>query len=70
MKIQVTFFCETNKYKPVSTIIEVPSSYHFVKNKAYWIGRAKTSIMAKRYWTSADMEKFGYTIHKERIVKD
>jgi len=70
MKIQVTYFCETNKYMPISTTIEVPSSYHFIKNREYWRQRALLRILAKRYWTIDDLQKFGYTICKERVLKD
>ena len=69
MKIQVTFFCDTNKYKPIATVIEVPSFHNYMQRKAYWLERAKASIRAKRYWSAEEMESFGYTVHKERILK-
>lgn len=68
MKIQVTYFCTTNQFKPVSAIIEVPSGYDFHKRKNYWISRARAQIMAKRHWTDDDMEKFNYTEVKTRII--
>lgn len=68
MKIQVTYFCATNKFKPVSAIVEVPSSYDFYKRKQYWISRARAQIMAKRHWTNEDMQKFDYTKVKTRII--
>lgn len=70
MKIQVTFDCESGKYKPVSTLIEVPSTYAFYRKKEYWISRAKERIKAQRYWTDKDMEKFGYTSYRMRIAPD
>jgi hypothetical protein len=68
IKIQVTYFCESGKYKPVATVIEVPSTYSFHKNKAYWIARAKKNIQAKRYWSDMDMLNFGYTEVKCRLM--
>lgn len=68
VKIQITYFCTTGQYKPVSTVIEVPSTYNFYKRKNYWYERAKLNIRAKRYWSNEDMEKFGYTEVKARIL--
>lgn len=68
MIIQVTYFNEGNHYKPVSTTIEVPSTYSFYKMKAYYLHRAKQNICAARYWTFEDMEKYGYINFKVRIV--
>ncbi len=68
VKIQVTYFDTTGKYKPVASVIEVPSTYSFIKRKEYWINRAKSMIKAKRYWTDDDMQKFGYTEYKAKIL--
>lgn len=70
MKLQVTFFCNNGKYKPVAAIVQPPSSYHYIKNKDYWIHRAKLIVKAKRHWTDEDMEKYGYTDHKVMIIKE
>lgn len=69
MKIQVTYFCTNGKYKPVASIIEVPSARHFQQNREYWLSRARALIRAKRYWSETDMEKYGYTEWKARAVK-
>lgn len=68
IKIQVTYFCESGKYKPVSAVVEVPSTYSFYKNKSYWTQRAKAQIKSKRYWSDMDMLNFGYTEVKYRIL--
>jgi hypothetical protein len=68
VKIQVTYFDTTGKYKPVASVIEVPSTYSFYKKREYWVNRAKSIIKAKRYWTDDDMEKFGYTEYKAKIL--
>ena len=44
VKVQVTYFDTTGKYKPVASIIEVPSTYDFYKRRNYWLARAKTLI--------------------------
>lgn len=68
VKIQVTYFDTTGKYKPVASVIEVPSTYSFYKKREYWVNRAKSMIKAKRYWTDDDMQKFGYTEYKAKIL--
>jgi hypothetical protein len=68
LKVQITYFCTNGKYKPVSTVVSVPSTYDLYKRKEYWYGRAKKNIMAKRYWTDKDMENFGYTEVNARIL--
>ena len=68
VKIQITYFDTTGKYKPVASVIEVPSTYSFYKKREYWVNRAKSIIKAKRYWTDDDMKKFGYTEYKAKIL--
>lgn len=68
IKVQVTYFCTNGKYKPISTVISVPSTFDLYKRKQYWYERAKRNIMAKRYWTNEDMEKYGYTEVNARIL--
>lgn len=68
LKVQVTYFCTNGKYKPVASVIEVPSSYDFYKRKEYWLNRAKTLIKNKRYWTEEEMQNFGYTEYKAKIL--
>ena len=68
IQVQITYFCTTGQYKPISTVVRVPSTYDLYKRKEYWYERAKKNIMAKRYWTNEDMEKFGYTEVKARIL--
>ena len=66
VKIQVTYFDPNGKYKPVASVIEVPNTYSFCKNKEYWVSRARQLIRYKRYWTEEDMQKFGYTEYKAK----
>ena len=68
VKIQVTYFDPSGKYKPVASVIEVPNTYSFYKQREYWVNRARTLIRNKRYWTEEDMKKFGYTEYKAKIL--
>jgi hypothetical protein len=68
IQVQITYFCTTGKYKPVSAVVRVPSTYDLYKRKEHWYGRAKAIIKAQRYWSDEDMEKFGYTEVKARIL--
>ena len=68
LKVQITYFCTNGKYKPVSAVVNVPSTYDLYKRKQYWYDRAKAVIKSKRYWTDKDMENFGYTEVNARIL--
>ena len=70
MKIQVTYYCTTGKYKPISTTVDVPNTHQFMLKKDYYIQRAKLRIMAKRYWSEKNMSNYGYTEYKTRIYKE
>ena len=66
MKIQVTFFHNEGKYKPVSTIIEVESMEQYEQHKAEQQKRALLNIAHYRYTTPNDLIKEGYTKVKVR----
>lgn len=70
MKIQFTLFCTNGKYRPIATIIDVPTVEE-LENKEhfeYWKKRALNRIAAARYKTGADLMKSGYTLMKWRIA--
>lgn len=68
---QVTLMCDTKEYKPVSCIVTLDESeskklgVHEFTKKVRQKGIAK--ICQKRYWTGADLKKFGYTTVKVRV---
>ena len=65
-QIQVTLV--SNKgYRPVSTIIDVPSAKEYCDNKEHYQMQAVQKICAKRYWTSKELIKYGYTGIKCRV---
>lgn len=67
MKIQVTLFCKTGKYKPMSTLIEVPTVEEFKENFDKYKKIAISNIAAKRYRDGASLIRDGYTLLKWRI---
>ena len=66
-KIQVTLKCATGKYKPVSTIIEVPSIAGYNKRKKEYDDKAITKICQSRLWSAEDLVRFGYT---KKVVRE
>ena len=67
MKVQVTVF-SSKGYKPVSTLVEVPTK-EWLKNKGIdYKPKALGKICQKRLWTKADLlYKYGYTKVKMRV---
>ena len=59
---QVTLICENGKYKPVSTIVTMEET---TDRKAI-MREGQKKIMIKRYWSMADLTRYGYTKGKIR----
>ena len=59
---QVTLICENGKYKPVSTIVTMEET---ADRKAI-MREGQKKIMIKRYWSMADLTRYGYTKGKIR----
>ena len=59
--LQYTLFCTTGKYRPVSCLIEVDDVAHFNTHPGEYKKKAIEKICIKRYWTGADLKKYGYT---------
>lgn len=66
MKLQVTVFHKENKYKPMSTILEVESMDYYNEHKAEIQKRALQNIGHQRYLTPQEIIKNGYTLIKVR----
>lgn len=69
IKVQFTLFDKEDRYKPVSTIIQVKDAKDFRENYKSHQLRAIQNICAKRYWTGADLKEYGYTKIKYRKVE-
>lgn len=67
---QVTLFCSTGAYKPVSCIITKDSADIDIIGKLAYVKDIKTKgiqkICNKRYWNAADLKKYSYTTIKVR----
>lgn len=66
-QIQITWSTPTNQYKSISTVIDVESVKDFNTNQKEYITKAKIRVMSKRYWSSEDMKRYGYTVMKARV---
>lgn len=67
MKLQFTLFCTSREYKPVSTILEVPSLEEYKANARQYKDKAIKKIAQQRLWDSKDLIRFGYTTMKVRV---
>lgn len=66
IKMQVTLFDKENKYKPISTLIEVASIEEYNNNRQEYNKKAVQKIAAKRYLSISELKRQGYTSLKTR----
>lgn len=72
MKYQVTLFCTSGKYKPVSTLVEWNEPY----DKTAIFRKGVKNICIKRLWSKVDLLRYDYTkgkvreYDKEKIKKE
>jgi hypothetical protein len=66
MKLQVTLFSTTGKYKPVSTIVNVESMEYYKGHKREIQKTAIENICHQRYTTWNELKQNGYTQLKVR----
>lgn len=69
MKYQVTLYDKTNKYKPVSALVDVD---HITtkEEKAEAVKKGIIKICQKRRWTNNDLKKYGYLTSKIRVYDE
>ena len=78
---QVTLTSVNGKYKPVSCIVNIEQAEtadltQIKASKDEIVKKGIVKIAQKRYWTNADLKKFGYTkvkcrlYDKEKIEKE
>lgn len=60
---QVTLLCKDNKYKPVSALVVRKEG---MDKRAIQL-KGIEKICQKRYWSTKDLAKYGYTICKIRL---
>ena len=66
MKLQVTLFSSTGKYKPMSTIIEVESMEDYNNKKAEYQKKAILNICHQRKTDWSNLKRDGFTQVKVR----
>ena len=61
---QVTIFCVSGKYKPVSCIVRMDTTLREEQGNKEFVNRLRTkgitTICNKRGWSGADLERYGY----------
>lgn len=67
MKLQFTLFCATGQYKPVSTILEVPSIEEYKARANEFKEKAIRKIAQQRRWDGNDLANYHYTSLKVRV---
>lgn len=67
MQIQVTLFDKQNRYKPVSSLVNIPDLDFYKRYSKEIKKQGIVKICQKRYWTTKDLQRFGYTTCKVRV---
>lgn len=72
---QVTLFCPTGAYKPVACIVtnEQAEDVDLSMDKQERKKMQKAGVVKicqKRYWSLADLSRYGYTRYKIRALND
>ena len=73
-RYQVTMYCSTNQYKPISTIVSIEqqtdNNLLLTNKKQEIINKGIVKICQKRYWTQRDIKKYNYTKVKSRVYEE
>lgn len=76
VKYQVTLFCTTNQYKPISTIVTIKQEEEAInlldnkETKKDIIHKGIVKICQKRYWNNKDLVRYNYLKAKVRRVEE
>ena len=67
-KYQITMYNTTNQYKPISTIVTTDKEIDLMnkEERMVVVNKGIVRICQKKYWTKADVQKYGYTKTKVR----
>jgi hypothetical protein len=67
-KYQITLYCITNQYKPISTIITTDKEIDLndKKERMEVVNKGIVKICQKKYWTTRELKKYFYTKTKVR----
>ena len=75
VKYQVTLFCSTGQYKPISCIVTMKQCNEAInlldneKTKKDIVRKGIVKICQKRYWSSKDLARYNYIKAKVRKVE-
>lgn len=64
--LQVTLFDKNKRYKPISTLIQVPSIEEYKRDSTKYKVQALQKICNQRYLSGKELQELGYTIIKVR----
>lgn len=70
IRLQVTLFDTNNKYKPISTTVNVESVEYYKQHTKETRQKAIEKICAKRYTTPKQLAKDGYNQIKVRVYQE
>lgn len=70
MKIQVTLFDKSGKYRPVSTLVKVKDIEEFEKDKGRIKSEGIKKILVKRGWGRRELMKYNYLTCKMRVYPE
>ena len=74
-KYQITLFCTTNQYKPISTIVTIKQEDETInlldnkETKKDIVHKGIVKICQKRYWSNKDLVRYNYLKAKARKVE-
>lgn len=66
MKLQVTLFDKNKKFRPLSTLIDIPNMEYVTEHRKEIINKAYQQIASKKYVVSSQLYDDGYTLVKMR----
>lgn len=70
MKIQVTLFDKSGKYRPVSTLVKIKDIEEFEKDKERIKSEGIKKILIKRGWGRRELMKYNYLTCKMRVYPE
>lgn len=72
---QITMYCSTNQYKPISTIVKIEQEREEEnlllnkEKKQEIINKGIVRICQKKFWTMREVKRYNYTRVKAREYK-
>ena len=70
MKIQVTLYDKSGKYRPVSALVPVANAEYVKEHKDDIKNRGIRAIMIKRGWTRRELIEYNYLTCKMRVYPE